>query len=114
MGRDWKEACCVASGISRLLGPSYSLALDCNKTSVKARGVKYILVSHRDRSGGGRTNQGGVGHWLEDGLNVQLWAQVEPTRLCDTYTLNSLCWWKDGREGYPAVPGIVLDPVSIW
>jgi hypothetical protein len=59
MGRDWKEACCVASGISRLLGPSYSLALDCNKTSVKARGVKYTLVSHRDRSGvAGLTREG--------------------------------------------------------
>lgn len=31
-------------------------------------------------------------------------------RLCDTFTLNSLCWWKDGREGYPGVPGVCAGP----
>lgn len=66
MGRDRKEACCVASSISGLLGPSYTWALDCSKASVKTGEVKYTSVGHRDRSGGSKTNQGRVGRWLQE------------------------------------------------
>lgn len=66
MGRDWKEACCVASSISGLLGPSYTWAVDCSKASVKTGEVKYTLVGHRDTSGGIKTNEERVGRRLQE------------------------------------------------
>lgn len=110
MGRDGKEHCCAARGISGLLGPSGTWALDCSKTSVNVREVKYPLVSHRDRSWvAGLAREGWDTGWKRPSSEVGRLRQQDEAGL--SWPVWNCCAMPRSREvGRTLSPGPGLSP----